>query len=87
MNNIFMYIKAATCSGSRMTLPQMLPTEDQLKARRQLDEARRAFRARKTDTRRKIVGTLRGQLTAIYCRIYLPLSERSLLTELPPTAA
>ena len=36
-------------------LPQPLPTEDQLNARRQLDEARRAFRARKTDARRKIV--------------------------------
>ncbi|MBV9826937.1 MAG: hypothetical protein JO001_14860 [Alphaproteobacteria bacterium] len=36
-------------------LPQTLPTEDQLKARRQLDEARRAFRARKAETRRKIV--------------------------------
>jgi hypothetical protein len=38
-----------------MVLPQTLPTEDQLNARRQLDEARRAFRARKTDARRKIV--------------------------------
>ncbi len=36
-------------------LPQTLPTEDQLKARAQLDEARRALRARKTETRRKIV--------------------------------
>jgi hypothetical protein len=38
-----------------MALPQPLPTEHQLTARRQLDEARRAFRARKADTRRKIV--------------------------------
>ena len=38
-----------------MSLPQTLPTEDQLKARRQLNEARQAFRARKTDARRKIV--------------------------------
>jgi len=35
-------------------LPQPL-TDDQRTARRQLDEARQAFRARKTDARRKIV--------------------------------
>jgi hypothetical protein len=55
MNRDFLYIVAATCSGSRMLLPQTLPTEDQLNARRQLDEARRAFRDRKADARRKIV--------------------------------
>ncbi|MBV9825719.1 MAG: hypothetical protein JO001_08600 [Alphaproteobacteria bacterium] len=49
-----MYIEAATSSGSRMP-PQTLPTEDQLAARRQLDEARRALRARKGETRRKII--------------------------------
>jgi hypothetical protein len=55
MNDNFLYIVAVTCSGSRMPLPQTLPTEDQLNARRQLDEARGAFRGRKTDARRKIV--------------------------------
>src|SRR5258707_15857401 len=50
-----MYIVAATCPGSRMPLPQTVPTEDQLNARRQLKEARGAFRMRKTDARRKIV--------------------------------
>jgi hypothetical protein len=55
INKHLVYIVAATCSGSRMPLPQTLPTEDQLKARAQLDEARRTFRARKTDARRKIV--------------------------------
>ena len=38
-----------------MTFPHPLPTEDQLAARCQLDEARQAFRDRKRDARRKIV--------------------------------
>jgi len=36
-------------------LPLPPPSDDQLKARRQLDEARQKFRDRKRDTRRKVV--------------------------------